>query len=114
MAYEKQTWIDGKSPLNAERLNHIEEGLANLVASVNGVAPDENGNVEITVSGSGVNNIELDTTLTVAGAAADAKAVGDALDGKMDAAKEVAITEYVDNAVAQKAQEQLIIWEAND
>lgn len=27
MAYEKQTWIDGQSPLNAERMNHIEDGL---------------------------------------------------------------------------------------
>ena len=28
MAYEKQTWEDGVSPVNAERLNHIEEGIA--------------------------------------------------------------------------------------
>lgn len=30
MAYEKQTWIDGQSPLNAERMNHIENGLGAL------------------------------------------------------------------------------------
>lgn len=52
--------------------------VTDVVKSVNGVAPDENGNVEIDVSGSGVS-IELDTTLSVEGKAADAKAVGDAI-----------------------------------
>lgn len=30
MAYEKQTWNDGdtSTPLSAERLNHIEDGIA--------------------------------------------------------------------------------------
>ena len=28
MAYEKQTWTDGVSPLNAARMNHMEEGIA--------------------------------------------------------------------------------------
>lgn len=27
MAYEKQTWVDGTSIANAERLNHIEDGI---------------------------------------------------------------------------------------
>lgn len=27
MAYNKQTWVDGVSPLNAERLNHMEDGI---------------------------------------------------------------------------------------
>lgn len=27
MAYVKQTWVNGQSPLNAERMNHIEEGI---------------------------------------------------------------------------------------
>lgn len=29
-AYEKQTWVDGdkSTPLSAERLNHMEEGIA--------------------------------------------------------------------------------------
>lgn len=27
MAYTKQTWIDSQSPLNAERMNHIEDGI---------------------------------------------------------------------------------------
>lgn len=29
MSYEKQTWVDGVSPLNAERFNHMEEGIFN-------------------------------------------------------------------------------------
>lgn len=30
MAYEKQEWVDGdkSTPLSAERLNHMEEGIA--------------------------------------------------------------------------------------
>ena len=27
MAYEKQIWIDGTTPLNAEHMNHIEDGI---------------------------------------------------------------------------------------
>lgn len=32
MAYEKQTWNNGDAatPLSAERLNHIEDGIANI------------------------------------------------------------------------------------
>ena len=51
----------------------VENGLSKCVKTVNGEAPDENGNVNVEV-GSDVN---VDTTLTVEGAAADAKAVGD-------------------------------------
>lgn len=29
MSYEKQMWVDGISPLNAERLNYMEEGILN-------------------------------------------------------------------------------------
>lgn len=28
MAYEKQTWVDGETPLDAEHFNHIEQGIA--------------------------------------------------------------------------------------
>ena len=28
MAYEKQTWVDGETPLDAEHLNHMEQGIA--------------------------------------------------------------------------------------
>lgn len=58
MSYEKQIWIDGVSPLNAQRMNHMEEGI-------------ETAHNQSTVS--------VDTTLSVEGAAADAKAVGDAV-----------------------------------
>lgn len=27
MAYEKQTWVDGVTPLDAEHLNHMEQGI---------------------------------------------------------------------------------------
>lgn len=33
MAYEKQTWKNGKdggTPVSADRLNHIEEGIAGI------------------------------------------------------------------------------------
>lgn len=56
-------------------ISAIKEKL-NPVTSVNGVEADENGNVEITIPDSG-GNVELDTTLTQSGKAADAKAVGD-------------------------------------
>ncbi len=34
MAYEKQTWVDGVTPLNAEHLNHMEEGIGSCVQAV--------------------------------------------------------------------------------
>lgn len=30
MAYKKQTWVDGVTPLDAEHLNHVEEGISQL------------------------------------------------------------------------------------
>lgn len=50
---------------------------APVVKSVNGNTPDANGNVTVEAGGAGA--VELDTTLTQSGKAADAKAVGDAL-----------------------------------
>lgn len=64
-------------------ISAIKEKL-NPVTSVNGVEADENGNVEITIPDAG-GNVELDTTLTQSGKAADAKAVGDALNKKLSA-----------------------------
>ena len=58
------------------------EDETRFVKTINGTAPDENGNVEITIPGSSPN-VDLDTTLTQSGKAADAKAVGDALDTKI-------------------------------
>lgn len=45
-----------------------------VVKTVNGVAPDDNGNVVVEGGGS---DITIDDTLSIQGAAADAKAVGD-------------------------------------
>ena len=28
MAYAKQTWVDGVTPLDAEHLNHMEQGIS--------------------------------------------------------------------------------------
>lgn len=39
--YVKQTWEDGVSPVNAERMNHIEEGLSNAAVYIVDVAFDE-------------------------------------------------------------------------
>ena len=56
MAYEKQNFVDGQT-LKAEHLNHMEDGIAEALGT----------------------SVELDTTLTQSGKAADAKAVGEAL-----------------------------------
>lgn len=39
MAYEKQTWIDNETPVNAEHLNHIEEGVASLAEEMANLQP---------------------------------------------------------------------------
>lgn len=57
---------------NADTNAYIER---TFVKTVNGTAPDKNGNV--VVAGGGGGSIALDATLTQAGMAADAKAVGD-------------------------------------
>lgn len=56
-----------------------DEEVDKYVKSVNGVTPDENGNVEIKIPESSGSSVTIDPTLTKSGAAADAKAVGDAL-----------------------------------
>ena len=76
--YNKQTWQDGVSPVNAERMNHMEDGIAGAVRTINGATPDANGNVEVSGNGSG-GTVDVDATLTQSGMAADAKAVGDAI-----------------------------------
>lgn len=53
MAYKPTVWVDGETPVNAKNLNKLENGVAAAVASVNGISPDENGNVEIEAGGSG-------------------------------------------------------------
>lgn len=55
MAYKTTVWVDGETPINAENLNKLENGVAAAVVSVNGIGPDENGNVEITIPDSSGN-----------------------------------------------------------
>lgn len=62
------------------RVSDLEEGCGDAaVKSVNGISPDENGNVEIKIPESSGSSVTIDPTLTKSGQAADAKAVGDAL-----------------------------------
>lgn len=35
MAYERQNWVDGTTICNAERMNHIEDGIANSLTPEN-------------------------------------------------------------------------------
>lgn len=41
MAYQKQTWVDGITPLNAEHLNHMEQGISQLSSGGSGLTDDE-------------------------------------------------------------------------
>ena len=34
MAYERQIWVDGETICNAERMNHIEDGIAELYNAI--------------------------------------------------------------------------------
>lgn len=40
MAYEKQTWIDGESPLDAQRMNHMESGIADASNEISAAAAE--------------------------------------------------------------------------
>lgn len=40
MAYEKQTWVDGESPLDAQRMNHMEAGIGDLSEGLESAAAD--------------------------------------------------------------------------
>lgn len=67
----------------------------NYVKTINGTEPDENGNVTVELSGDSGNSFGIDTTLTIEGAAADAKAVGVALEeleGKISEDGGIAVT----------------------
>ena len=64
MSYTPTTWVDGVTLVNAENLNKLEQGVANAdkramaaVKTVNGIGPDENGNV--VVEGGGGGNVDL-------------------------------------------------------
>ena len=74
------------------------------VLSVNGKIPLVDGKaISATGGGGGGSTVELDTTLSEAGKAADAKAVGDALAGKVDkvTGKGLSSNDYTDAAKAK-------------
>lgn len=58
MSYEKQTWIDGVSPLNAERLNHMEEGIFAAHGSKN--EPADNDIPKVFLSGDAFGDMTID------------------------------------------------------
>lgn len=66
---------------------------------------------KLQIIGSLGNNIELDTTLSQEGKAADAKTVGDKFTALVG---DVAVSTQIDNAIAQKSQVQIVTWEADD
>ena len=35
MAYTKTEWVSGETPLSADNMNHIENGIADLASNVN-------------------------------------------------------------------------------
>lgn len=63
MAYEKQTWVDGVTPLDAEHLNHMEQGIfnANGTSGEDGgyyaPAVDDDGNLSWTASKTGMPDV---------------------------------------------------------
>ena len=64
--YIKQTWVDGETPVDAEHMNHLEEGVAAAHKAI-AELPETPEIPKIPV---------VDDTLSVSGAAADAAAVG--------------------------------------
>lgn len=92
MAYVKTNWVNNQTPLDADNMNKIENQLATneIETGKKLTAPETagtNGQL-LSIDGEGntvwqnapqVKNVEIDTTLTTAGKAADAKATGDAL-----------------------------------
>lgn len=86
------------------------------VKAINGTAPDESGNVEITIPGSG-QNVELDTTLTQRGKAADAKSVGDELGnierqvqaGVTDEQVRVAVNTYLEDNPPEETEVSIFL-----
>ena len=43
MAYEKQTWVDGVTPLDAEHLNHMEQGISQLSEEIANIPSGKDG-----------------------------------------------------------------------
>lgn len=70
MAYEKQTWINKQTPLDAEHMNHIEEGIAAAHEALANL-PEAPETPDVPA------DVTVDATLTQPGAAADAAVVGE-------------------------------------
>ena len=86
MSYQKQNFANGEV-LTAPQLNHIEDGIVDVESAVN-----ETKSV--------VDKI-IDTTLSLSGKAADAKATGDAVHSVMDdLASEISRAETAEKANA--------------
>lgn len=86
MGYQKQNFVDCQV-LNSAQLNHIEDGIVDLESAVN-----ENKTVVDKIIGH---------TLSLSGKAADAKAVGDAVQGvRDDLASEISRAETAEKANA--------------
>lgn len=43
MAYAKQTWVDGVTPLDAEHLNHMEQGISQLSEEITAIPSGKDG-----------------------------------------------------------------------
>lgn len=67
MAYTKQNWVNGdpSTPLSAERLNHMEDGIASAVSSGSSVTTDVQTVRED--DGSEINFLRDGNVLTVTG-----------------------------------------------
>lgn len=88
MGYQKQNFVSGQV-LNSAHLNHIEDGIVEVESSVENKATKED-----------LKNT-IDPTLSISGKAADAKAVGDAVQGvRDDLASEISRAETAEKANA--------------
>lgn len=69
-----------------------------LVRRVNGVFPDESGNVTLTIP----DAITIDSTLSITGAAADAKVVGDAISNLNTLVGDTSVSSQISTAIENK------------
>ena len=76
MSYEKQTWVDGVTPLDAEHLNHIEDGIVSNENELKNKQPKGNYLTEHqkikTING---QSLAGEGDVVVGGITADAKAL---------------------------------------